>query len=133
MNGAALLAWFQTAIRRRRSRERRARPRAGCAGRRAVAVAARELAIHTLHELLRSEGFRKNPLSSRRQRAPDQPFPSTPPLSMQGLLMESVRRADEMSVFRERIAGTESPYGDGDAATRIRDLLRTLPLEDVLA
>ncbi len=37
--------------------------------------------------------------------APDQPFPSTPPLSMQGLLMESVRRADEMSVFRERIAG----------------------------
>lgn len=36
--------------------------------------------------------------------AADQPFPSTPPLSMQGLLMESVRRADEMSVFRERIA-----------------------------
>lgn len=35
--------------------------------------------------------------------APDQAFPSTPPLSMQGLLMESVRRADEMSVFRERI------------------------------
>jgi hypothetical protein len=34
---------------------------------------------------------------------PDQAFPSTPPLSMQGLLLESVRRADEMSVFRERI------------------------------
>lgn len=33
----------------------------------------------------------------------DHPFPSTPPLSMQGLLLESVRRADEMSVFRERI------------------------------
>lgn len=30
-------------------------------------------------------------------------FPSTPPLSMQGLLLEAVRRADEMGVFRERI------------------------------
>jgi hypothetical protein len=35
--------------------------------------------------------------------SPNQPFPSTPPLSMQGLLLEAVRRADEMSVFRERI------------------------------
>ncbi len=30
-------------------------------------------------------------------------FPSTPPLAMQGLLLEAVRRADEMSVYRERI------------------------------
>lgn len=30
-------------------------------------------------------------------------FPSTPPMSMQGLLLESLRRADELSVFRERI------------------------------
>lgn len=30
-------------------------------------------------------------------------FPSTPPLSMQGLMLESLRRADELSVFRERI------------------------------
>jgi hypothetical protein len=33
----------------------------------------------------------------------DHPFPTTPALTMQGLLLESVRRADEMSVFRERI------------------------------
>jgi hypothetical protein len=30
-------------------------------------------------------------------------FPSTPPLSMQGLLLEAARRADEMSVYRTRI------------------------------
>ena len=30
-------------------------------------------------------------------------FPSTPPLSMQGLLLEAVRRADEMSRFRDVI------------------------------
>ena len=33
-------------------------------------------------------------------------FPSTPPLHMQGLLLEAVRRADEMSVYRERIPST---------------------------
>jgi hypothetical protein len=33
----------------------------------------------------------------------DFPFPTTPPLPMQGLLLEAVRRADEMSVYRERI------------------------------
>jgi hypothetical protein len=38
----------------------------------------------------------------------EHPFPSTPPLSMQGLLLEAVRRADEMSVFRERIAGVHA-------------------------
>jgi hypothetical protein len=38
----------------------------------------------------------------------DHPFPSTPPLSMQGLLLEAVRRADEMSVFRERIASVHA-------------------------
>ncbi len=32
------------------------------------------------------------------------PFPSTPPMSMQGLLLESLRRQDELSVFRERIS-----------------------------
>lgn len=35
--------------------------------------------------------------------APDHAFPQTPGLSMQHLLLEAVRRADEMSVFRERI------------------------------
>ena len=30
-------------------------------------------------------------------------MPPTPPLPMQGLLLEAVRRADEMSVYRERI------------------------------
>jgi hypothetical protein len=39
---------------------------------------------------------------------PEHPFPSTPPLSMQGLLLEAVRRADEMSVFRERIASVNA-------------------------
>ncbi len=38
----------------------------------------------------------------------EHPFPSTPPLSMQGLLLEAVRRADEMSVFRERIASVNT-------------------------
>lgn len=37
---------------------------------------------------------------------PNFQFPSTPPLPMQGLLLEAVRRADEMSVFRERIPST---------------------------
>ncbi len=50
--------------------------------------------------------------------APDQPFPSTPALSMQGLLMEAVRRADEMTVFRERIAGVN---------TRLRLTLKVPP------
>jgi len=47
-------------------------------------------------------------------------FPSTPPLSMQGLLLEAVRRADEMSVYRERIPSatarvrrTDRPIPDG--------------------
>ncbi len=35
--------------------------------------------------------------------APGFTFPTTPPLPMQGLLLEAVRRADEMSVYRERI------------------------------
>jgi hypothetical protein len=35
-------------------------------------------------------------------------FPSTPPLSMQGLLLEAVRRADEMSKFRERVPDFDS-------------------------
>ncbi len=39
---------------------------------------------------------------------PNFQFPSTPPLPMQGLLLEAVRRADEMSVFRERIPSTTS-------------------------
>jgi hypothetical protein len=39
----------------------------------------------------------------------NQAFPSTPPLSMQGLLLEAVRRADEMSVFRERIPNVNAP------------------------
>lgn len=30
-------------------------------------------------------------------------FPSTPPMSMQGLMLESLRRADEFGVFREKI------------------------------
>jgi hypothetical protein len=35
--------------------------------------------------------------------APGFAFPTTPPLPMQGLLLEAVRRADEMSVYRVRI------------------------------
>lgn len=35
--------------------------------------------------------------------APGFTFPTTPPLPMQGLLLEAVRRADEMSVYRVRI------------------------------
>ncbi len=38
--------------------------------------------------------------------APDFQLPQTPPLPMQGLLLEAVRRADEMSVFRERLPST---------------------------
>ena len=38
----------------------------------------------------------------------EHPFPSTPPMSMQGLLLEAVRRADEMSLFRERIASVNA-------------------------
>ncbi|MCP4502237.1 MAG: DUF4388 domain-containing protein [Deltaproteobacteria bacterium] len=30
-------------------------------------------------------------------------WPSTPPIGLQGLLLESVRRADEMSIFREKL------------------------------
>lgn len=40
--------------------------------------------------------------------APDFVFPTTPPLPMQGLLLEAVRRADEMSVYRERIPTVQS-------------------------
>ena len=35
-------------------------------------------------------------------------WPSTPPIAMQGLMLEAVRRADEMSVFRERIPSTHA-------------------------
>jgi hypothetical protein len=45
-------------------------------------------------------------------------FPSTPPLSMQGLLLEAVRRADEMSLYRERIPS---------AASRLRRTDRPVP------
>lgn len=38
----------------------------------------------------------------------DHPFPQTPALSMQHLLLEAVRRADEMSVFRERIPNVQA-------------------------
>ena len=38
--------------------------------------------------------------------APDFQLPQMPPLPMQGLLLEAVRRADEMSVFRERLPST---------------------------
>ncbi len=40
--------------------------------------------------------------------AAEHTFPSTPPLNIQGLLMESVRRADEMSVFRERVPSADT-------------------------
>ncbi len=51
--------------------------------------------------------------------AADHRFPATPPLSMQGLLLEAVRRADEMSVYRERIPST---------TTRVRRTARTVPV-----
>lgn len=38
----------------------------------------------------------------------DHKWPSTPPIAMQGLMLEAVRRADEMSVFRERIPSTHA-------------------------
>ncbi len=38
----------------------------------------------------------------------EHPFPQTPALSMQHLLLEAVRRADEMSVFRERIPNVQA-------------------------
>jgi len=42
-------------------------------------------------------------------RLPDEHrWPSTPPIGLQGLLLESVRRADEMSVFREKLPDTET-------------------------
>lgn len=51
--------------------------------------------------------------------APGFVFPTTPPLPMQGLLLEAVRRADEMSVYRVRIPSvstrlrrTGKPVGD---------------------
>ncbi|MDP2343698.1 MAG: DUF4388 domain-containing protein [Deltaproteobacteria bacterium] len=51
--------------------------------------------------------------------APGFAFPTTPPLPMQGLLLEAVRRADEMSVYRVRIPSvharlkrTAKPAGD---------------------
>ena len=39
---------------------------------------------------------------------PNFQMPATPPLPMQGLLLEAVRRADEMSVYRERIPSTSA-------------------------
>lgn len=45
-------------------------------------------------------------------------FPSTPPMSMQGLLLEALRRADELSIFRERIPDRHvrlSPTGKAPA------------------
>ncbi len=50
--------------------------------------------------------------------APGYKFPSTPPLSMQGLLLEAVRRADEMSLYRERIPSS---------TTRVRRTDRQVP------
>jgi hypothetical protein len=50
--------------------------------------------------------------------APGYKFPSTPPLSMQGLLLEAVRRADEMSLYRERIPSV---------TTRVRRTNRQIP------
>jgi hypothetical protein len=50
--------------------------------------------------------------------APGYVFPSTPPLSMQGLLLEAVRRADEMSLYRERIPS---------AASRVRRTGKPVP------
>jgi hypothetical protein len=38
----------------------------------------------------------------------DFPFPSTPPMQMQGLLLEAVRRADELNVFRSKIPSRET-------------------------
>jgi hypothetical protein len=54
-------------------------------------------------------------------------FPSTPPISMQMLLLDALRRADELSVFRERISdrdvlfcptGREAPPELDDLARR---------------
>lgn len=50
--------------------------------------------------------------------APNYAFPSTPLLSMQGLLLEAVRRADEMSVFRERIPNVNARLRRTDKAAR---------------
>ena len=50
--------------------------------------------------------------------APGFPMPSTPPLPMQHLLLEAVRRADEMSVFRVRIPS---------AAARVRRTAKVAP------
>lgn len=50
--------------------------------------------------------------------APDYAFPSTPSLSMQGLLLEAVRRADEMSVFRERIPNVNARLRRTDKPAR---------------
>ncbi len=52
----------------------------------------------------------------------DYRFPSTPPLSMQGLLLEAVRRADEMSRFRDLIP---------DGQTWVRRTEKTLPDSNV--
>ena len=46
-------------------------------------------------------------------------------------MVEAIRLAMSPG-FRERASKVVSPYGDGAAAERIRDLLRTLPLNDVL-
>ena len=59
----------------------------------------------------------------------DQVFPSTPPLTMQGLLLEAVRRADEMSVYRERISGAATllrRIGKPPGAELAEDVARAL-------
>jgi hypothetical protein len=60
-------------------------------------------------------------------------FPSTPPMSMQGLLLEAVRRADEMSVYREdiphrnvifeRVPNASIPPGIDELAVRVLEAL----------
>lgn len=53
--------------------------------------------------------------------APGFTFPTTPPLPMQGLLLEAVRRADEMSVYRERIPSV---------AARLRRTVKPSKIDD---
>ena len=48
--------------------------------------------------------------------APGFQMPPTPPMPMQGLLLEAVRRADEMSLFRERIPSTAARLRRTDKA-----------------
>lgn len=53
--------------------------------------------------------------------APGFQFPTTPPLPMQGLLLEAVRRADEMSVYRERIPSVQARLRRTSKAANIDD------------